>query len=139
MREWRQGRNSVTGLYSELVRRMSLVTEEVRHMETNWMHVFSSTFAFASVPSILVVAVVGFALFVCYTLNEHYENFSHLGFAIMFALNCSLVALLVSRIGGREPSTGPGVTLALNYYLDRLKLVFQDLNNRLQNGNSVIR
>ena len=130
----------------ELVRRMCLIFEEIRHKETryegNWKHVFSATFAFENWPTILVAAVA-FALSVCYTLYEHYEAFSHPDYAILFALNCFLVPQLVFLVGVRALS--PVETseinerenknladgLAWGYYFGYLKLVLPKLEEQI--------
>jgi len=85
---------TLSAAFGEFVRRMCLVTEEVRHTVTRyqgkWRHVFSSTFAFVHGIAVLVVTFVS-ALFVCYALYDHYEVFSHPEYAIMFAVNSFLV------------------------------------------------
>ena len=137
---------TLSAVFGELVRRMCLVTEEVRHKGTryqgNWKHIFSSTFTFEYGRSIIVVTV-GSALFVCYALYEHYEVFSHPDYAIMFAVNCFLVPQLVFLVGLRELS--PVETseinergnknlvdgLAWGYYFGYLKLVLPRLEEQI--------
>ena len=137
---------TLSAVFGELVRRMCLVAEEINHKETRYqghlMNVFSSTFAFKYWRTILVVAVCA-TLFVCYTLYEHYEAFSHQDYAILFALNCLMVPLLVFLVGVRELS--PVETseinerenknladgLAWGYYFGYLKLVLPKLEKQI--------
>jgi len=137
---------TLSAAFGEFVRRMCLVTEEVRHKTTryqgNWKHVFSSTFASGHGRSILVVTV-GSALFVCYALYDHYEVFSQPDYAIMFAVNSFLVPQLVFLIGLRELS--PVETseinerahknladgLAWGFYFGYLKLVLPKLEEQI--------
>ena len=137
---------TLSAVFGELGRRMCLVIEEVQHKETryqgNWKRVFSSTFAFGYGRSILVVAV-GCALFVCYTLYEHYEVFSHPDYAIMFAVNCFFVPQLVFLVGVRELSPveiseinekenkNVADGLAWSYYFGYLKLVLPILEDQI--------
>ena len=130
----------------ELVRRMCLVIEEVRHKKEryqgNWKHVFRSTFAFGNGSSIIFVTVVS-ALFVCFALYEHYEVFSHPDYAILFAVNCFLVPQLVFLVGVRELSSveiseinekenkNVADGLAWSYYFGYLKLVLPRLEDQI--------
>ena len=137
---------TLSAVFGELVRRMCLVTEEINHKETRYqghlMNVFSSTLAFKYWRTILVITVCA-ALFLCYTLYEHYEAFSHPDYAILFALNCLLIPQLVFLVGARELS--PVETseinerenknladgLAWGYYFGYLKLVLPKLEEQI--------
>ena len=137
---------TLSAVFGELVRRMCLVTEEINHKETrykgHWMNVFSSTFAFKYWRTVLVVVVCA-ALFVGYTLCEHFEAFSHPDYAILFALNCLIIPQLVFLVGARELS--PVETseinerenknladgLAWGYYFGYLKLVLPELEKQI--------
>ena len=137
---------TLSAVFGELLRRMCLVTEEINHKETRYqghlINVFSSTFAFKYWRTILVVAVCA-ALFVCYTLYEHFEAFFHPDYTILFALNCLIIPQLVFLIGARELS--PVETseinerehknladgLAWGYYFGYLKLVLPELEKQI--------
>ena len=100
----------------EQVRRMCLVAEEVKHLETryqgNWKHVFDSTFAFGRYRRRILAVTVVSTLFVFYALYEQYEAFARSEFAILFLLNCFLVPQLLFLVGLRELS--PAETSQIN-------------------------
>ena len=137
---------TLSAVIGELVRRMCLVTEEIRHKETryqgNWKQVFRSTFGFGYWGTISVTAVAS-ALFVCFALNEHYEAFSHPDYVILFALNCFLIPQLAFLVGVRElsPVETSDISerenknladgLAWGYYFGYLKLVLPRLEEQI--------
>ena len=81
----------------ELVRRLCLVSEEIRHKETrykgSWKKVFTSTFTFRHGRTVLVV-VIASLLFVFYFLYEHCNTCCRSEYAILFSLNCFISPLL---------------------------------------------
>ena len=92
----------------ELVRRLCLVSEEIRHKETrykgSWKKVFTSTFTFRHGRNALVV-VIASLLFVFYFLYEHCNTCCRSEYAILFSLNCFLLPHALFLIGLREISS----------------------------------
>ena len=135
---------TLSAVLGELLRRVCLVTEEIRHKKTryqgHWNKVFD--FAFGCCRTILVVAVFA-AMIVFFALNEHYEAFSHPDYVILFALNCLLVPQLVFLVGVRELSPveiseinekenkNVADGLAWSYYFGYLKLVLPKLEDQI--------
>ena len=130
----------------ELVRRLCLVSEEIRHKETrykgSWKKVFTSTFTFRHGRTALVV-VIASLLFVFYFLYEHCNTCCRSEYAILFSLNCFLSPLLLFLIGLREISS-VGLSeinennnknvadgLAWGYYFGYLKMVLPILAERI--------
>ncbi len=136
--------NLVIGELGELMRRMCLVVEEIRHKETryqgNWKHVFNTTLAFEYGPQF---AYVGFTMIVFYALYEHYDASSHPNYAILFSLNCFLVPQLLFLVGlrGLSPVEISEINerenknvadgLAWSYYFGYLKLVLPKLDEQI--------
>ena len=130
----------------ELVRRMCLLIEELRHKQTryegSWKKVFTSTFTFNYGRSIFFVSIVSL-LIVCYFLYENYNTFFRPDYAIMFSLNCFLVPQLLFLVGFRDLSIvemsqinekenkNVADGLAWNYYFGYLKLVLPKLDERI--------
>jgi len=129
----------------ELVRRLCLMIEELRHKHTryqgSWKKVFKSTFTFRYDRCILVVAVVSL-LIVFHALYEH-NKFYRSDYAILCSLNCFLVPQLLFLIGFRELSIvevsqinekenkNVADGLAWGYYLNYLKLVLPRLEEQI--------
>ena len=130
----------------ELVRRLCLVSEEIRHKETrykgSWKKVFTSTFTFRHGRTALVV-VIASLLFVFYFLYEHCNTCCRSEYAILFSLNCFLSPLLLFLIGLREISS-VGLSeinennnknvadgLAWGYYFGYLKMVLPIIAERI--------
>ena len=133
-------------VFGELLRRLSLLSEEFKHKRTRyrgkWKDVFKTTFSSAYGECILVAAFVS-AVILFYYLYEQYEVFSPSDFAILFFLNCFVVPHLVFLVGLRQLS--PVETLDLNekenknvadglawsYYFGYLKLVLPKLKDQI--------
>ena len=130
----------------ELVRRLCLVSEEIRHKHTryqgNWKRVLKSTFGFEYGGCILVAAIAS-ALTLCYALCENYEVFSRPDYAILFSLNCFVVPQLLFLVGLRQLSAvetsalnerenkNVADGLAWSYYFGYLKLVLPRLESQI--------
>ena len=130
----------------ELVRRLCLVSEEIRHKETrykgSWKKVFTSTFSFRHGRTVLVV-VIASLLFVFYFLYEHCNTCCRSEYAILFSLNCFISPLLSFLIGFREISSvelsqinennnkNVADGLAWGYYFGYLKMVLPILAERI--------
>lgn len=133
-------------LLSEVVRRMCLVIEEIRHRRTrykgSWMEVLKYTFTFRYGKVILVVGISSF-LIVSYFLYEHCNMFCRSEYAVFFSLNCFFSPQLLFLVGWRELSSVEvsminerdnntiGGCLAWSYYFDYLKLVLPHLNEQI--------
>ncbi|XP_078358274.1 stimulator of interferon genes protein 7-like isoform X2 [Oculina patagonica] len=133
----------------ELIRRLCLVAEEIRHKEKryrgNWKYAFKSAFTFGrSGPCILVFAVaVVFIVIVCYALYEQYEFYSRTDLAVLLSINCFLVPQLLFLVGLRElsPVEASEINerenknvadgLAWSYYFGYLKLVLPKLEEQI--------
>ena len=134
-------------LLSEVVRRMCLVIEEIRHRRTrykgSWMEVLKYTFTFRYGQVILVVGMSSF-LIVSYFLYEHCNMFCRSEYAMFFSLNCFMSPQLLFLVGWRELSSVEvsminerdnntiGGCLAWSYYFDYLKLVLPQLDERIR-------
>ena len=130
----------------ELVRRLCLVSEEIRHKETrykgSWKKVFTSTFTFRHGRTALVV-VIASLLFVFYFLYEHCNTCCRSEYAILFSLNCFLLPHALFLIGLREISSvelsqinennnkNVADGLAWGYYFGYLKMVLPILAERI--------
>lgn len=132
--------------FGELLRRLSLVSEEIQHKKTRhhgkWKSVFKTTFTFDHGGCILLTAIFS-AIVLCYQLYEQYEVFSRSDFAILFFLNCLVVPQLLFLVGLRQLS--PVETsdlnekenknvadgLAWSYYFGYLKLVLPYLKDQI--------
>ena len=130
----------------ELLRRLSLLSEEFKHKSTryhgNWKGVFKTIFTFENGRCILVTVILS-AVILCYQLYEQYEVFSRPEFAILFFLNCFVVPQLLFLVGLRQLS--PVETsdlnekenknvadgLAWSYYFGYLKLVLPKLKDKI--------
>ena len=131
-------------ILGELVRRLCLVSEEIRHKETrykgSWKRVFTSTFRYGR--TVLVVCIASL-LFVFYFLYEHCNTCCRSEYAILFSLNCFLSPLLLFLIGLREISSvelseinennnkNVADGLAWGYYFGYLKMVLPILAERI--------
>ena len=132
-------------ILGELVRRLCLVSEEIRHKETrykgSWKKVFTSTFT-SYARTVLVVCIASL-LFVFYFLYEHCNTCCRSEYAILFSLNCFLSPLLLFLIGLREISSvelseinennnkNVADGLAWGYYFGYLKMVLPILAERI--------
>ena len=130
----------------ELVRRLCLVSEEIRHKETrykgSWKKVFTSTFTFRHGRTVLVVGIASL-LFVFYFLYEHCDTCCRSEYAILFSLNCFLSPHVLFLIGLREMSSvelsqinennnkNVADGLAWGYYFGYLKMVLPILAERI--------
>ena len=130
----------------EVVRRLCLVIEEIKHKQTryegSWMKVFTSTFTFKYGRCILVVGVASL-LIVSYALYEHYDTIYRSDYATLFSLNCFLVPQLLFLVGFRELSIvevshinerenkNVADGLAWSYYFGYLKLVLPKLEGQI--------
>ncbi|PFX29186.1 stimulator of interferon genes protein-like isoform X2 [Stylophora pistillata] len=132
--------------FGELLRRLSLVSEEIQHKHTRhqgkWKSVFKTTFTFDHGGCISLTAMFS-ALILCYQLYEQYEVFSRSDFAILFSVNCLVVPQLLFLVGLRQLS--PVETsdlnekenknvadgLAWSYYFGYLKLVLPHLKDQI--------
>ena len=130
----------------ELLRRLSLLSEEFKHKSTryhgNWKGVFKTIFTFENGRCILVTAILS-AVILCYQLYEQYEVFSRPEFAILFFLNCFVVPQFLFLVGLRQLS--PVETAHLNekenknvadglawgYYFGYLKLMLPRLEEQI--------
>ena len=133
-------------LLSEVVRRMCLVIEEIRHRRTrykgSWMEVLKYTFTFRYGRIMLAVGMSSF-LIVSYFLYEHCNIFCRSEYAMFFSLNCFMSPQLLFLVGWRELSSVEvsminerdnitiGGCLAWSYYFDYLKLVLPRLDERI--------
>ena len=140
------GLSTLSLLLSEVVRRMCLVIEEIRHRRTrykgSWMEVFKYTFTFRYCQDILVVGIASF-LIVSYYLYNHCNIFCRSEYAIFFSVNCFLSPQLLFAVGWRELSSVEvsminerdnntiGGCLAWSYYFDYLKLVLPHLEGQI--------
>ena len=133
-------------VFGELLRRLSLLSEEFKHKRTRyqgkWKGIFKTTFTFDYGKCILVAAIAS-ALILCYQLYEQYEVFSCPDFAILFFLNCFVVPQLPLLVGLRQLS--PVETsdlnekenknvadgLAWSYYSGYLRLVLPKLKDQI--------
>ena len=130
----------------EVVRRVCLGIEEIRHKQTryegSWMKIFKSIFAFKYGRSLLVVGFVSFVI-VSVALYRDCNTFCRAEYAILFSLNCFLVQQLlflvsllefsrveVSEVNEKE-NKNVGDVLAWNYYLRYLKLVLPHLEGQI--------
>ena len=130
----------------EVIRRLCLVTEEIRHKHTryegNWKRVFKSTFAFGFGRGSVVGAIAS-ALMVFYALYKYNEAQSPPNYAILFSLNCLVVPQLLFLVGFRQISTvetselnerennNVADGLAWSYYFGYLKLVLPRLEGQI--------
>ena len=132
--------------FSEVVRRVCLGIEEIRHKQTrykgSWMKVFNSTFAFKYGRAILVVGVASF-LIVSSALYRDCDTFCRAEYAIFFSLNCFLAPQLLFLVGLRQLSSvevsqinekenkNVADGLAWSYYFGYLKLVLPHLEEQI--------
>ena len=130
----------------ELVRRMCLLIEELKHQQTryegSWKKVFTSTFTFNYGRSVFIVSILSL-LIVCYSLYDNYNTFFRPDYAILFSLNCFLVPQLLFLVGFRDLSIveisqinerenkNVADGLAWSYYFGYLKLVLPDLHKQI--------
>ena len=130
----------------EVVRRLCLVIEEIKHKQTryegSWRKVFISTFTFTYGRSILIVGVVSLII-VSYFLYEHRNTFCRSEYALFFSMNCFLVPQLLFLVGLRELSSvevshinerenkNVADGLAWGYYFGYLKLVLPILEGQM--------
>ena len=138
----------------ELVRRMCLLIEELRHKQTryegSWKNVFTSTFTFNYGRSIFVVSILSL-LIVCYSLYKNYNTFFRPDYVILFLLNCFVVPQLLFLVGFRDLSIveisqinekenkNVADGLAWSYYYGYLKLVLPELENQITKSKREIR
>ena len=133
-------------VFGELLRRLSLLFEEIKHKHTRyqgkWKGIFKTTYTFDYGKCILVAAIAS-ALILCYQLYEQYEVFSRPDFAILFFLNCFVVPQLLFLVGLRQLS--PVETsdlnekenknvadgLAWSYYFGYLRLMLPKLRDQI--------
>ena len=127
----------------EMIRRLSLVSEELKHRRTRyqgkWKNVFKATFCNDYCKRSLVAVIVS-AFIVC---RYQYEVFFSPVSIILFFLNSLLVDQWSSLVGLRELSpverwdlleqirTGGAEGLAWSYYFAYLKLVLPKLRHRI--------
>ena len=141
-------------VFGELLRRLSLLFEEIKHKHTRyqgkWKGIFKTTYTFDYGKCILV-ATIASALILCYQLYEQYEVFSRPDFAILFFLNCFVVPQLLFLVGLRQLS--PVETAHLNekenknvadglawsYYFGYLKLVLPKLKEQISKSKPELR
>ena len=139
------GLSTLSLLLSEVVRRMCLVIEEIRHRRTrykgSWMEVLKYTFS-GYCQDIVVVGIASF-LIVSYYLYNHCNIFCRSEYAIFFSVNCFLSPQLLFVFGWRELSSVEvsminerddntiGGCLAWSYYFDYLKLVLPHLEGQI--------
>ena len=132
-------------ILGELVRRLCLVSEEIRHKEArykgSWKKVFTSTFT-SYARTVLVVCIASL-LFVFYFLYEHCNTCCRSEYAILFSLNCFISPLLLFLIGFREISSvelsqinennnkNVADGLAWGYYFGYLKMVLPIIAERI--------
>ena len=130
----------------EVVRRVCLGIEEIRHKQTryegSWMKIFKSIFAFKYGRSLLVVGVVSFVI-VSVALYRDCNTFCRAEYAIFFSLNCFLVQQLLFLVGllefspvevsevNEKENKNMADGLAWNYYFDYLKLVLPHLEEQI--------
>ena len=128
--------------FVELLRRMCLLIEELRHLQTRYggrlNMVFTSIFTFSHGHSIFIVCIVSL-LIVCCGLCENYNTYYRPDYAILFILNSLLARLLLFIVGFQEPSIvdvsqineresqNVADGLAWAYYCGYLKLVLPTL------------
>jgi len=133
-------------VFGELMRRLCLVIEEIRHKRTryqgSWKKVFNSTLTFRYDRCISVVVVMSLII-VFHALYEHNKTFYRSDYAILFSLNCFLVPQLLFLIGFRELSIAEvsqinerenknvADGLAWSYYFGYLKLVLPKLAEQI--------
>ena len=130
----------------ELLRRLSLVSEEFKHKHTRyqgkWKGVFNAIFPYKYRKRTLV-AVAASVLILCYQLYKRYEVFFRTDFAILFSLNCFVVPQLLFLVGLRKLSPveiadlnekgnkNVADGLAWSYYFGYLKLVLPKLEEQI--------
>ena len=131
---------------SEVVRRVCLVTEEIRHKQSrykrSWKMVFTSTFTFRYGRTVLMVGITSL-LILSYILYEHCNTFCRSEYAILFSLNCFLAPQVLFLVGLQEishvelsqinESNNKNVAdgLAWGYYFGYLKMVLPILDDRI--------
>ena len=131
----------------EVVRRLCLVNEEIRHKHTryegNWKNVFKSTFAFGYRRG---AAIASALLMMFCALYKYNEALSRPSYAVLFSLNCLVVPQLLFLVGFRQIS--PVETSELNergnknvadglawsYYFGYLKLVLPRLEGQISDS-----
>ena len=137
---------------SEVVRRLCLVIEEIRHKQTryegSWMRVLYSSFYFRNGGTIVVVGTVSF-LVVSVALYLDCDTFCRAEYAVFFFVNCFVAPQLLFLVGLRELSSvevseinerenkNVADGLAWSYYFGYLKLVLPHLEGQI--GKSVYR
>ena len=136
----------------EVVRRVCLGIEEIRHKQTryegSWMKIFNSIFAFKDGRCLLVFGAVSF-LIVSFALYQDFDTFCRAEYAIFFSLNCFLVHQLlflvsllelspveISEINEKE-NKNVGHVLAWKYYLRYLKLLLPHLEAQIYKSSYV--
>lgn len=134
----------------EVVRRLCLVFEEIRHKQTryegSWMRVLYSSFYFRYGRTIVVVGTVSF-LVVSVALYLDCDTFCRAEYAVFFFVNCFVAPQLLFLVGLGELSRvevsqiiekenrSVAVGLAWSYYFGYLKLVLPHLEGQI--GKSV--